>query len=211
MSIHVALNHVTHYRYDRTVGLSPQVIRLRPVPHCRTRILAYSLKVQPAGHFINWQQDPQANYLARLVFPDATRELKIEVDLVAEMSVLNPFDFFLAPYAEQFPFKYDSNERRELAPYLARAPATPALSNYLAAISRDRRRTNDFIVEVNRRVASHVEYVIRLEPGVQSPEQTLATRRGSCRDSAALMMQLFRHLGWRHGSCPDTSSNWVLT
>ncbi len=195
MSIHVALNHVTHYRYDRTVGLSPQVIRLRPAPHCRTRILAYSLKVQPAGHFINWQQDPQANYLARLVFPDATRELKIEVDLVVEMSVLNPFDFFLAPYAEQFPFKYDSNERRELAPYLARAPATPALSNYLAAISRDRRRTNDFIVEVNRRVASDVEYVIRLEPGVQSPEQTLATRRGSCRDSAALMMQLFRHLG----------------
>ncbi len=195
MSIHVALNHVTHYRYDRMVDLSPQVIRLRPVPHCRTRILAYSLNVQPAGHFINWQQDPQANYLARLVFPDATRELKVEVDLVAEMSVLNPFDFFLAPYAEQFPFKYDANERRELAPYLVRAPATPALSNYLAAISRDRRRTIDFIVEVNRRVAGDVEYVIRLEPGVQSPEQTLAMRCGSCRDSAALMVQLFRHLG----------------
>jgi len=195
VSIHVALNHVTHYRYDRMVGLGPHVIRLRPVPHCRTRILAYSLNVQPAGHFINWQQDPQANYLARLVFPDATRELKVEVDLVAEMSVLNPFDFFLAPYAEQFPFKYDANERRELAPYLVRAPATPALSNYLAAISRDRRRTIDFIVEVNRRVAGDVEYVIRLEPGVQSPEQTLAMRCGSCRDSASLMVQLFRHLG----------------
>ena len=118
MSIHVALNHVTHYRYDRLVGLSPQVVRLRPAPHCRTRILAYSLKVTPPDHFINWQQDPQANYLARLVFPDATRELKIEVDVVAEMSVLNPFDFFLTPYAEQFPFKYDSDERRELVPYL---------------------------------------------------------------------------------------------
>ncbi len=195
MSIHVALNHATHYRYDRMVGLSPQVIRLRPAPHCRTRILAYSLKVQPAGHFINWQQDPQANYLARLVFPDATRELKVEVDLVAEMSVLNPFDFFLAPHAEQFPFKYDSNERRELAPYLVRAPAAPALSNYLAAISRNPRRTNDFIVEVNRRVSSDIKYVIRLESGVQSPEQTLAMRSGSCRDSAALMVQLFRHLG----------------
>ena len=107
MSIHVALNHVTHYRYDRLVGLSAQVVRLRPVPHCRTRILAYSLKIQPSIHFINWQQDPQANYLARLVFPDQTRELRIEVDLVAEMSVLNPFDFFLTPYAEEFPFTLD--------------------------------------------------------------------------------------------------------
>ena len=103
MSIHVALNHITHYRYDRLVGLSPQIVRLRPAPHCRTRILSYSLKVTPTDHFINWQQDPQANYLARLVFPDSTRELKIEVDLVAEMAVLNPFDFFLTPYAEQFP------------------------------------------------------------------------------------------------------------
>ena len=115
MSIHVALNHLTHYRYDRLVALSPQIVRLRPAPHCRTRILAYSLKVQPAGHFINWQQDPQSNYLARLVFPGPTRELRIEVDLVAEMAVLNPFDFFLTPNAEKFPFTYEPNERRELA------------------------------------------------------------------------------------------------
>ena len=195
MSIHVALNHVSHYLYDRPVSLSPQVIRLRPAPHCRTRILAYSLKVEPIEHFINWQQDPQANYLARLVFPDATRELKVEVDLVAEMSVLNPFDFFLTPYAEQFPFEYDSNERRELVPYLVKAPATAALSNYMAAISRNRCRTIDFIVEVNRRVANDIRYLIRLEPGVQLPEQTLAMRSGSCRDSAALLVQLFRHLG----------------
>src|SRR6202045_1491277 len=85
VAIHVALNHVTHYRYDRLVNLSPQVVRLRPAPHCRTRILSYSLRVEPTDHFINWQQDPQSNYLARLVFPDQTRELRIEVDLVAEM------------------------------------------------------------------------------------------------------------------------------
>jgi uncharacterized protein (DUF2126 family) len=195
VSIHVALNHVTHYRYDRMVSLSPQIVRLRPAPHCRTRILAYSLKVRPIDHFINWQQDPEANYLARLVFPDEARELKIEVDLVAEMSVLNPFDFFLTPYAENFPFKYDSNERRGLVPYLVKSPATPLIADYLAGITRERVRTIDFIVELNRRVANDIQYLIRLEHGTQSPEETLAKRSGSCRDSAALLVQLFRHLG----------------
>ena len=195
MSIHVALNHVTHYRYDRPVGLSPQIVRLRPAPHCRTRILSYSLKVRPTEHFINWQQDPQANHLARLVFPDETREFRIEVDLVAEMSVLNPFDFFLTPYAEQFPFKYESNERRELVPYLVKAPATPLVTSYLSGIPQDRVRTIDFIVELNRRVANDIRYLIRMEPGTQLPEETLAKRSGSCRDSAALLVQLFRHLG----------------
>jgi len=195
VSIHVALNHLTHYRYDRLVGLSPQIVRLRPAPHCRTRILAYSLKVTPADHFINWQQDPEANYLARLVFPDETRYLRIEVDLVAEMSVYNPFDFFLAPYAEKFPFKYDSNERRELVPYLVKAPTTPLLAGYLAAIPKEPRRTIDFIVDINRRVAADIQYLIRMEPGVQAPEETLLKRSGSCRDSAALLVQLFRHLG----------------
>jgi uncharacterized protein (DUF2126 family)/transglutaminase-like putative cysteine protease len=195
LSIHVALNHVTHYRYDRAVGLSPQIVRLRPAPHCRTRILSYSLDVQPKDHFINWQQDPQANYLARLVFPDETRELKIEVDLIAEMAVLNPFDFFLAPYAEQFPFKYDSTERRELVPYLVKSPLSEPLESYLGGISRERCRTIDFVVGVNQRVAGDIRYLIRLEPGVQSPEETLTKRAGSCRDSAALLVQLMRHLG----------------
>ncbi|HEX9403806.1 MAG TPA: transglutaminase family protein [Steroidobacteraceae bacterium] len=195
MSIHIALNHVTHYRYDRLVGLSPQVIRLRPAPHCRTRILSYSLQVRPTDHFINWQQDPQANYLARLVFADPTRELRIEVDLVAEMSVINPFDFFLTPYAEKFPFKYDSNERRELVPYLVKAPPTPLVAGYLAGISRQRCRTIDFVVGVNQRLAHDIRYLIRLEPGVQLPEETLANRSGSCRDSAALLVQLMRHMG----------------
>ena len=195
MSIHVVLNHVTHYRYDRLVSLSPQIVRLRPAPHCRTRILSYSLKVQPADHFINWQQDPQANYLARLVFHERTREFRIEVDLVAEMSVLNPFDFFLAPYAEEFPFKYDSIEHRELVPYLVKSPATSLVSSYLAGISRERRRTIDFVVGINQRLAADIRYLIRLEPGVQLPEETLSKRSGSCRDSAALLVQLMRHLG----------------
>lgn len=195
MSIHVALHHVTHYRYDRAIALGPQVIRLRPAPHSRTRILGYSLKVLPEQHFINWQQDPQGNYLARLVFPEKTGELKVEVDLVAEMAVFNPFDFFLEPYAELAPFDYTADEARELAPYLIRLPATPLFADYLAGVDRTPRGTVDFLVELNQRLANDIRYLIRLEPGVQSPEESLEKGSGSCRDSAWLLVQLLRHLG----------------
>ncbi|MET0988284.1 MAG: transglutaminase family protein [Steroidobacteraceae bacterium] len=195
MSIHVALNHVSHYRYDRPVSLSPQIVRLRPAPHSRTRILAYSLKVQPETHFINWQQDPQSNYLARLTFPEKTEALRIEVDLVAEMAVLNPFDFFLEPYADHFPFAYEATERHELAPYLITTPLTPRFAAYLESIPRTQQRVVDFLVELNSRLSRDIRYLIRMEPGVQTPEQTLEKASGSCRDSGWLLVQLLRHLG----------------
>jgi uncharacterized protein (DUF2126 family)/transglutaminase-like putative cysteine protease len=195
MSIHVALNHVTDYRYDRPVSLGPQIVRLRPAAHARTRILSYALKVEPAEHFVNWQQDPQSNYQARLTFPEKTRHFRVEVDLVAEMAVYNPFDFFLEPHAERYPFDYDVGERRDLAPYLATLPPTPLLSRYLEDVPRTSRAVVDFLVEVNARLANDIRYLIRMEPGVQSPEQTLELRCGSCRDSGWLLVQLLRHLG----------------
>jgi uncharacterized protein (DUF2126 family)/transglutaminase-like putative cysteine protease len=195
VSIHVALNHVTHYRYDRPVALGPQIVRLRPAPHCRTRILSYSLKVTPSKHFINWQQDPESNYLGRFVFPDKTEELRIEVDLVAEMAVLNPFDFFLEPYAENFPFVYQGAEKRDLAPYLVMFRGEPLFKKYLRGIPRGKMRTIDFLVELNLRLSRDIKYLIRMEPGVQSPEVTLDKASGSCRDSAWLLVQLLRHLG----------------
>jgi uncharacterized protein (DUF2126 family) len=195
VSIHVALNHVSLYRYDRRVTLSPQLVRLRPAPHCRTRILSYSLRAEPSGHFINWMQDPQSNYLARLVFPDKTELLRIEVDLVAEMSVLNPFDFFLEPHAEQAPFAYDASLSSELAPYLVKSPLTPRFKEYVAKISRQSQRTIDFLVALNQQLSQDIRYLIRLEPGVQTPEETLVKAAGSCRDSSWLLVQVFRHLG----------------
>ncbi|GAB3376163.1 transglutaminase family protein [Azotobacter armeniacus] len=195
MSTHVALHHVTHYRYDRLVNVGPQIVRLRPAPHSRTRILSYALKVAPGEHFINWQQDPQGNYLARLVFLEKTREMKIEVDLVAEMAVFNPFDFFLESYAETIPFDYTEGEQRELAPYRVKLPATPLFSRYLAGIDLKPTRSVDFLVALNQRLARDVRYLIRMEAGVQTPEETLEKAAGSCRDSAWLLVQLLRHLG----------------
>jgi uncharacterized protein (DUF2126 family) len=215
MSIHVALHHKTHYKYDRLVKLGPQVVRLRPAPHSRTRILSYSLNIKPEKHFINWMQDPQSNYSARLVFEEPTREFMVEVDLVAEMAVFNPFDFFLEPQAEKFPFVYDPAMDHELAPFLRKCWLTPLFTKYLAAIRRDflgetkrrtkqerleipdkeKPRTIDFLVAVNQRLWQDIKYTIRLEPGVQTPEETLEKLSGSCRDSAWLLCQLFRHCG----------------
>jgi len=195
VTIHVALKHVTQYKYDRLVSLSAQVLRLRPAPHSRTPILSYSLTVEPADHFINWQQDPFANYLARLNFPTKTREFKITVDLVAEMAVYNPFDFFLEPDAEEFPFTYDDGLARELAPYRVCDKATPRFAEFLSRVDVRPQRTVDFLVGLNQQIHKEINYLIRMEPGVQTPEETLTRNAGSCRDSGWLLVQALRHLG----------------
>ena len=195
MSIFVALHHVTHYKYDRPIDLGPQTIRLRPAPHTRTPILSYSLKVTPSNHFVNWQQDPQGNWLARYVFPEKATELKIEVDFTAQMTVVNPFDFFVEPYATSFPFQYTNDLKTELAPYLATSEAGPLLAAYLKEIPREADSTVNFLVDLNAQLQKKIGYVIRMEPGIQTPEETLGGGSGSCRDSAWLLIQIFRHLG----------------
>ena len=195
MAINIALNHVTEYRYDRRINLGPQVIRLRPAAHSRTSVLAYSLKVTPENHFINWQQDPNGNYLARLVFPEKTDHFRVEVDMRVEMSVINPFDFFLEPQAEHIPFCYSEEQKIELAPYLHCQPLTPELERYLSGIPDEARRSAEFLVAINQQLQQHIGYTIRMEPGVQTPEETLTRRSGSCRDSAWLLVQILRNLG----------------
>ncbi len=195
MAIRVALHHRTTYRYDRTVELSPHVVRLRPAPHCRTPILSYSLTVLPESHFLNWQQDPQSNYLARLVFPEPTRTLQVEVDLVAEMVVINPFDFFLDPSAQSYPFAYEPGLAHELLPYLETEPVGPRLQVWLDRVDRTPQITVDFLVAINQQLQRDVAYIVRMEPGIQTCEETLALGRGSCRDSAWLLVQILRRLG----------------
>ncbi|MBB4304957.1 uncharacterized protein (DUF2126 family)/transglutaminase-like putative cysteine protease [Rhodobium orientis] len=196
MSIQAAIRHLTHYRYDRPVSLSPQVIRLRPAPHSRTRVISHALRVSPSGHFVNHQQDPYGNWLSRFVFPDPVTELKIEVDLVADMTVYNPFDFFVDDSAEHWPFAYPDDLKDDLAIYRTPEPAGPRLQAFLDAVPREKVRTVDFIVGLNARVAGEVGYIIRMEPGVQTPEETLTRASGSCRDSGWLLVQALRHLGF---------------
>jgi uncharacterized protein (DUF2126 family)/transglutaminase-like putative cysteine protease len=196
MSIKAALHHLTHYRYDRPVTLSPQIVRLRPAPHSRTRVLSHSLKVQPGGHFVNHQQDVYGNWLARFVFPEPVREFRIEVDLVADLSVYNPFDFFIDESAEYWPFAYHSDIAPDLACYRAAEAPGPRLAAWLAAVPRERVRTIDFLVNLNAQLARDIQYVIRMEPGVMTPEETLEQGLGSCRDSSWLLVQALRHLGF---------------
>jgi uncharacterized protein (DUF2126 family)/transglutaminase-like putative cysteine protease len=196
--INVAIEHRTTYRFDRAVHLGPHVVRLRPAPHCRTPVLAYSLHVQPDTHFLNWQQDPFGNYLARLVFPERATELDITVGLVADMTVINPFDFFVEEGAENYPFRYEAGLARDLAPYLVAQPAGPLLGDWLQGARHDISDNipiNDFLVALNQRVQGDVAYTIRMEPGVLTPEEILAKRVGSCRDSAWLLVQILRHMG----------------
>ncbi len=195
MGIRVALHHKTEYHYDRLVTLGPQVVRLRPAPHSRTPIVSYSMRVEPKTHFINWQQDPQGNFLARLVFPEQTREFSLEVDLVAEMTVINPFDFFLEPYAEKFPFSYEGWLQRELTPFLTAPKPGPRLAAFLKSIDLKPARTIDFLVGLNQRLQHEIRYLIRMVPGVQTPEETLTLESGSCRDSGWLLVQVLRNLG----------------
>ncbi len=198
MSIHVGLHHKTRYIYDRPVGLSAHEIRLRPAPHSRTPILSYSLNVSPAEHFINWQQDVFGNYIARFVFPEKTKELEITVDLVADMTVINPFDFFIESHAEKFPFTYEAALARDLTPYLAIDENGPLLMQWLDAFRKSLPpdiATIDFLVEVNRQLQNAIGYLVRMEPGVQTCELTLEKRSGSCRDSGWLLVQILRHCG----------------
>ena len=184
MAIRVALRHRTTYAFDRPINVSPHEIRLRPAPHCRTPILGYSLQVEPAHHFLNWQQDPYGNWVARLVFPERTNKLEIVVDLVADMTVINPFDFFVEPYAENFPFVYAPALAKELIPFLETEPLGPRLGlwlqNFRASITPTE-QTVMMLVRLNQQLQREIRYLVRMEPGIQAPDQTLEEACGSCR------------------------------
>lgn len=195
MTVRVALYHRTSYQYDRLVALSPQLIRLRPSLQTRSTIFDYSLTVQPETHSENWQQDPHGNFMLRCVFSERVQQLIVEVRLTVDMSPVNPFEFFIEPSAESWPFEYEPWLARDLRPYLECEPVAANLSAWLASVDRTQCRTVDFLIALNNRVRSEIAYLIRMEPGVQTPEETLESLSGSCRDTAWLLIQILRNLG----------------
>ena len=195
MAIRVALHHRTRYRYARPVSLGPQTIRLRPAPHNRTPLHHYSLQLAPKEHFLNWQQDAHGNYLARVVVPEKTDHFEVAVDLVADLEAYSPFDYFLEESAREWPFRYEDELLPDLEPYLETIPCGSELDDFMASLDPTPRDTNDMLVETNRAVEAAVDYVIRMEPGVQTPQETLSLGRGSCRDSSWLLVQVLRRLG----------------
>ena len=196
MSIKVAISHKTSYKFDRSVNLSPHIFRLRPASHSRTAIEAYSFKITPKEHFINWQQDPFGNFQARVVFLKSTKEMSIDVEVIAKLDVINPFDFFIEEACEYFPFKYDEIVQAELKPYLEIQEAIPLTLQFIQEnFISEKIKTVDFLVHINQKVFETLQYNIRMEVGVQSCEETLTTKTGSCRDFAWLLVQVLRGYG----------------
>jgi uncharacterized protein (DUF2126 family)/transglutaminase-like putative cysteine protease len=206
MTIRVALRHSTRYNFDKPTRVFPHQIRLKPAPHCRTPIDAYSLKISGGEYFINWQQDPFGNHVARLVFPEKISHLHVDVEVIAPMTVINPFDFFVEEYAEHFPFEYPEELKKDLAPYLetglrgSEGQNGPLLDAWLenaktTLLAEQNQLIASVLVALNQQLNQDIEYLIRMEPGVQTPEQTLQRGKGSCRDSAWLMVHILRRLG----------------
>ena len=196
MAILVAIKHNTSYKYDHLINMGPHVIRLKPAPHSRTKIHSYSLNIEPNEHFINWQQDPFGNYLARIVMHEKVKEFKVGVEVIAEMTVINPFDFFVEEYAGKFPFQYVEQDIKELAPYFELSENGPFLKHWIAKLAQFKDMSIvDFLVAVNSELYKELEYTVRMEPGVFTCEETLQKKLGSCRDSAWVLVQSMRHLG----------------
>ncbi|MCA9629115.1 MAG: transglutaminase family protein [Myxococcales bacterium] len=190
----VLLRHQTRYRYAAPVALGPHVVRLRPAAHTRAVVESYNLRLEPEPE-LRWQQDPWGNRIARLSFGKDQRvqALEVDVDLALDIRPVNPFDFFVDDRCESLPFSYPDGLDEELAPFLS-SPRGPLLDAFVAEQPLEGYPT-DWLVALNMRVAQRVQYLIRLDPGLQTSEETLTKNSGSCRDSAQLLVDVLRANG----------------
>lgn len=195
MVVRVAIHHHTQYQYDRMVLLSPHLIRLKPAAHTHALIESYSLTVEPENHVVHWQQDPFGNFVARVDFWEPMQTMAIKVEIIAGLEPINPFDFFIDTYAESFPFEYDTQLKKDLISYLEVTESGMYMAQWLAQIDQTKRSTVDFLINLNQKIFQTIAYTVRLEPGVQTVDETLQQAIGSCRDSSWLLVQTLRQVG----------------
>ena len=177
--IRVALHHKTRLPVRPPVTLSPQVVRLRPAPHSRTPVTGYSLRIEPSQHFINWQQDPQGNFLARARLPGADDGLLARSRSGRRDDGDQPVRLLPRAAGRALSVRL----RRAAAAGTGAVPGRGARRAAAAGVprvdaARADPRPSTFLVDLNRRLQHDIRYVIRMEPGVQTSEETLelATR-----------------------------------
>ncbi len=191
------LHHRSLYRFPQPAVLGPHLIRLRPASHAQLAVESYQLRVTAPGE-LRWHKDPVGNAVARATWPSGRlSELTVEVELAVDLRPVNPFDFTLDASAEESPFSY-GELAHDLAPYLRCDDAAYALGDRARELFATLPRsgtTVPLVIEVNRLVHERVRYVVRDEEGVWSPEETLLQGRGSCRDSAVLLVAALRSCG----------------
>ncbi|MGI9212205.1 MAG: transglutaminase family protein, partial [Methylococcaceae bacterium] len=206
MSTLVALLHHIEQTYGSRRTVPTHWLRVRPAPHTRPDITAYTIKVTSEPHFLNWVRDPFENYIARLDLPEPVASLGLTVELLADLTPINPFDFLTEPEAAHYPFDYSEQTRKELAPYLNMPPPGSRLTAWLKRLDR----SPGYIVEVLSRINKTVhEQVKRLGldwspafPGMESStvggialEEVLISGGFSPWQAAWLLTLTCRHLG----------------
>ena len=195
MTLRLALTHRIESRFDQPVLPSTHWLRLRPAPHTRARVEAYSLRVEPGAHFINWLRDPYENHLARLDLPQPTSHLTLTVEVILELAVSDPFDFLVESFASSAPFEYPEQLRKELTPYLAPGASGPRFAAWLAQLDRRPRYVIEFLDTINRAVQERIAVEATVRAGAIDVEALLASSRGAPWELAWLLTLSLRGVG----------------
>lgn len=187
--------HHTQYNFSKPVQASPHIIRLNPTLNYKNKILEHSLQVFPEVFHQNNHLDVYGNPISRLVFLSKIEFLTVEVKMKVEVQDINPFDFFLSLAIENYPFKYPNSVQSYLQSYLE-VVDDEVIEHWLKSKNPPKQhKTLDYVTSLNKLVHQHLNYTVRLEPGVYSPKETIEKGGGSCRDYSWLLVNMYRMHG----------------
>lgn len=192
------ITHNTYYNFSGSVILGTHYLRLRPREGHTLHIESSTLTITPQPT-LRWRHDVEGNSVAIASFSQPTSQLSILSDIIIQQYNEDPLDFVVEQQAVDYPFLYEEDDRVLLQPYMTDPPIESYkwLTDWIGAIWQPGEAIQTYTLM--QRICSHIyqtfAYRIREEPGVQSAEQTIALKAGSCRDFAQLFMSAARHLG----------------